>query len=67
MAIDFNVYVNVAANGEDFIYGLWCQECNMPSGYEVPVSLTSDSGESLGTVLVRQCFDCDSPLAKVDS
>lgn len=65
--MELNVNVNVEANGEDFIYGLWCPECNMPSGYEAPVSLTSDSGKSLGTVLVRQCFDCDSPLAKVDN
>lgn len=41
--------------------GLWCPDCNLPSGWRVPLLSLSESGVGqFGTI--ARCYDCERPL-----
>jgi hypothetical protein len=44
----------------DPITGLWCDRCALPSGVEIPYSLSGAGCVSVG--VLRRCEDCGEPV-----
>jgi hypothetical protein len=57
------VFVDIAADHANLRTGLWCRNCNLPSGVEIPLLSLSASGVApIG--VIRRCHDCDQSLTE---
>lgn len=52
---------------EHAVWGLWCEHCLKPSGYDMPVDRISLDGVTPCFMRMRKCYDCERPLTEVST